>query len=506
MSKSTPSTSTVVQSNPVGQLQAGYLGGLWDQAGNMGGKGGPETAYGFNYLDQLRNYAGNQATATQDQAGQMVPGGMGFISSALSGNAGNVLPAASQIAGLNNISGWAAGAGNTYGGAAASTGAQAPGIVAPYMSGLTGLAGQYGGLANAGYGSNAALQSIGNNALTASQGTASQLYGLAPQGMSAGWPSEQALMANSGMAINSNPAFSSGLMGLASGKYIDPSTNPALPGLINSALNPIARQFMTATAPQTDSGFESGGRYGSGAQTNMQTGNQLALGRAMDDATSSIVNNAYNQGLNTTLGAGQAVGGIYNTGMANSSSAAQAAGQLGQAGVGLTGNLIQGGGAALNTGYNTASNAYGTGASALNSLGGTGYGGMSSSLSGAANLGLAGNAQALSGYGTGGQLTNAGYGTGATALSQAGNLANAGDVTLGSIAQMTPNFANYPMSMDTAAFNSGWAPLQNYASMLGQPIGGNTVTDTTQSMSQNWGSQAIGGLLGLGSLAKMFGV
>lgn len=504
MSKSTPSTSTVQNINPLGLAQQPYymnmLGAGAGLAGWNGSGVGP--AVGQDYLTAAQNYAYSQGNATQGATGNLVPSGAQFLNAALTGQGNQFLPSSSQIQSLSDVGQGAVNTGNYYGNQIQGLANYSPGAVAPYATGLTNLSGQYGGLTGAGYGSYGALNSTANQAANAGQMTAQQLYGLAPQGMTAGYPSEQQLMANSGMAINSNPAFSSGLTGLASGAYINPSTNPALGGVLSSALTPLAKQFMTATAPQTDSNFESAGRYGSGAQTNAQGQNQYALGQAMSNAASGIVNNAYNQGLNTTLGAGSALGSIFNQGMANSTAAAQAGGTMAQGGVGLTGNLIQGGGAALNTGYGTAGNIYGTGANALNSLGGTGLGGAANTLNLGGNMTLAGLQQAIGGNAAAAAAANAGYGTGTTAYGQGGNLANSGILNLGSLAQIAPSLANYPESQYATAFNTNWMPIQNFAGILGQPIGGNTVTDTTQNMSQNIGSQLLSGLTGAGALVS----
>jgi hypothetical protein len=503
MTKSTPSTSTTVNQSPIATAQQPFMTGLWTEGNAMAGSGNPQNAYGWPALQGIQDYAQNNYQNTAGAGLQAVPGGLDFVNAALRGNAGGLLPGASQVGSLSGLGTNASNTGqyfaNLMGGAASNYLSAA----APYQSGLTGLAGQYGGLTGAGYGSYGALNNLGGAAAQGGQQTAQSLYGLAPQGMAAGWPSEQQLMANSGMAISGNPAFSSGLTGLASGQYINPATNPALGGTIQSALQPLAQQFMTATAPLTASNFEGGGRYGSGAYTNAQGQNQYALGQAMQGAVSNIVNNAYNTGLSTTLGAGSALGGIYNQGVANSSSAAQAAGQLGQSGVNLTGNLIQGGGSALQSGYGTGGNLYGAGAGALNSLGGTGLGGASSNYGTAGTMGLNALNSMISGYGSAGQTANQGYGTAANAFGQGGQLANAGTLNLGGLAQMTPDLANYPMSQLSTAFNAPWAPIQNYAGLLGQPLQGNSTQTSTQPYYQNTASNAISGALGIAQLASL---
>lgn len=506
MSKSTPSTTTTTQNvvNPVSNAQAPFLSDVWGAAQNA-----YQNNTGVPFLSQLQGMAGGIANNAAGSNPNILANAGNFSNATLSGAYPQAsLPGGPQIGGLSGIANSAVGAGQGYGGALTGIGNQYMPTVAPYMSGLTNLAGQYGGLSGAGYGSYGALNNTGNAAANAGQMTGQSLFGLAPQGMTSGYPSEQQLMANSGMAINANPAFSSGLMGLASGAYINPSTNPALQGTIQAATQPLVNQYMTATAPQTASNFEGAGRYGSGAATNAQGQAQYGLGQALQNATSSIVNNAYNTGLNTTLQAGSNLGSIFNTGLANSTQAAGTAGQLGQAGVGLTGNLLQGGGSALNTGYNTAGNLYGAGAGALNSLAGTGYGGVGTSLTGAANLGLSGLSGMGTQYAAGANAANAGYGTGASALNAGGTLANQGTLDLGTIAQNAPALASAPLSELSAAFNAAYAPLQQYAALIGNPIASSysgTGTQTTPYYT-NVLSSLGAGLSGLGALGGSGGL
>jgi hypothetical protein len=428
MTKSTPSTTTQVNQNPLGQAQIPYLTNMWGQAAGLGGWNfdtntvGP--AVGQQYLDQLKNYASNQANVAQGPASNLVPGGMNFVNNALSGQAGNLLPGASQIGSLNSLGQRSQDTGAYFGDLLGKTAASAPGTVAPYTSALSGL---------------------GGSALSAANPALGGRY------------------ANAGMGIQGNPIYNS-LMGMASGQYVDPSRNPALAGTIQAATQPLVNQYMTATAPQTASGFEAGGRYGSGAATNAQGQNQYALGGALANATSSIVNNAYNTGLQSMLGAGSALGSAYNTGVGNVTGALSNAGQLAQSGVTNAGNL-----------YNMAG-----------------------------QLGLSGLNSMMSGLGAGAGAANAGYGTAASAYGAGGNIANAGTLNLGSLAQMAPELANYPTANLATAYNTGWAPIQNYAGVLGQPIGGNTISQTTTPYYQNTGSQILSGLTGIGQLAGAF--
>jgi uncharacterized membrane protein len=76
-------------------------------------------------------------------------------------------------------------------------------------------------------------------------------------------------------------------------------------------------------------------------------------------------------------------------------------------------------------------------------------------------------------------------------------------LNLGGLAQMAPSLANFPLSQASTAFNSMWAPLQNYSSIIGSPIGGNTMTTQTQPYYSNTGQQILSGLTGAATLAAM---
>jgi len=427
MTKSTPSTTTTVNQNPVGQMQAGYLQNAYNNATYLSDINGTNAngPVGQDYLSQIQTIGQNAANAT-GWMGSALPNEAGaFTQTALTGGTPQSWYAGGpQIGGLNSLSGQAVGAGLNYAGQIGNAANYTPGAIAPYATGLRNLSGAAANVAN---------------------------------------PSEAALMANSGMAISGNPVFSSGLMGAASGQYIDPNRNPALAGTIQAATQPLVNQYQTATAPQTDSGFEAGGRYGSGAMTNARGQNQYALGSALANATSQIVNNSYNTGLNAMLGAGSTLGSAYNTGVSNANQGYAAAGGLGQSGISNAGNLLQQGGA----------------------------------------LDLSSLQAMMGGLGTAGQTANAGYGTGGGMLNNAGQLANTGQISLGGLAQAAPSLADYPQSQLSTAYNTNWAPVQNAAAIFGSPIGGNTMTTQTTPYYTNVGQQAMSGLTSAATIAAL---
>jgi hypothetical protein len=554
-SKSTPSTTTTVNQNPVGQAQAGYLQNAYNTATSLAGIGnGSNQVFGQDYLNQLNAMAQANANASGMAGQTLLPQANNVLGQFLGGNFNQGGYAGGpQIGAMGNIAGQLQGQSqdprntgiyfaNQIGGAAAN----APGMIAPYQSALGGLAGQFGNLAQAGYGAQQGLQNIGAQAMGTGQGYGQALQSIGGGAMTGGNqalgalgglsgaaqnianPAQNQLYANSGMAISGNPIYNS-LMGMAGGQYINPSTNPAMAGMLQTATQPLVNQYQTAIAPQLASNFENAGRYGSGAQTNAQGQAQYGLGQALQGATSGIVNNAYNQGLQATLGAGQALGSAYNQGLANSNAAAQAAGQLGQSGVQLAGNLLnqgyglqqQGyqtganafnaGAGAANAGFNTGAQAYSGGAGALQGLAGTGLQGASTNYQNAGQLGLSGLNSMMQGFQNAGNVANQGYATSGNMLGQAGNIqgqagqvANTGQLGLGGVAQMTPDMANYPLSQLSTAFNTAWAPVQNAAAIFGSPIGGNTTSQQTTPYYTNTGQQVMSGLGSLASMAALF--
>jgi hypothetical protein len=388
---SSPSTSTTQQSNPLGQAQVPYLQGAWNVAGNLAGGPGydPSTTAGEQYLDYIRSLTTQNYNAAGGLSTGTMPAALNFTNQALAGSLPqSQLPGGPQIGGLNNVASGAMGTGLQYGGAIANAANQAPGTVSPYANALSGIG---------------------------------------------------------GMALN-NPAFSSGLTGLASGKYIDPSTNPAMAGMLQQGNQALTDAYQTATAPQQINPFEASGRgVNNGAYANAVGQNQLGLSRGLANLDTGIIGNAYTQGLNATNQAAATEGGLYNTGISN------------------------------------AANAYNAG------------GGLS----------LSGLQQMMSGLGTAGQTANQGYNTAASAYGAGANAANSGTLNLGGLAQMAPSLANWPQAQASTAFNSMWAPLQNYTGIIGSPIGGNTMTTQTQPYYSNTGQQILSGLTGAATLAAM---
>jgi hypothetical protein len=416
-------TTTTTQNtvNPVQQGQQPFFDALYKQAGNLSGISPGGTPTGQNYLDMLQGYAGQNFANAQGPAGMAVGNAATNLNQLMQSVPSQLWPTVSQI---NNMANLSADRGQEFGRVLSGVANEAPGAIERASTGLYGnAAGIPGALA----------------------------------------PYMSSLAGNAGMAVTGNPAIDA-LMPFARGDYIDPSKNPALAGTLKAGLDPLTRQYMTATAPQTDAGFEKSGRYGSGVLSNAVSQNEQNLGRAQGDLTSQIINNAYNTGMTSAVNAGNAVGGIYNTGIGNVTSA-----------LGTGGNIY-------NTGISNANQA----------------------LASAGTMSLQDLQQRIAALTAGAGATNTGVQTGAGAWGAGGNLLNTGVQTQGGLIAQAPTIGNYPLTQLTSAFNAPWLPAQNLAGILGTPNAGTSDTTGTQPYFQNKTADimsGIGGALGIAAKA-----
>jgi len=482
MGKSSPSGNTTVTQNtvnPVSQAQLPFLQSLWTTGqGNITAAQQPG-----GYSDLLSNLMGYNTNLGNATTGP----GLSL--------AGSMFPALSSIITAGNPATGAMGNIADIARTLTTMGAGASANVQPYTSFLQNLGPQaVNALTGAGTAAQGALSGLSGSALGALAGAGnnaiSGIGSYAPAAFSAAQPSINSLLSNAGMAISGNPIYNS-LTGVATGGFLNPNTNPALPGMMQAATQPLVNQYMTATAPQTDSGFERAGRYGSGAAGNAQSINQYNLGQGIGTTAAGLVNNIYNTGLNAMVNAGSALGGAFNTGLSNLSSMLTNAGNLGQQGATAAGNILSN---AYQTGGNLLSNAF----SAGGNLAQSGYSDLINALN--------------AGFGTGGNLMNAGgnlatnalnaglggVSNAGTAYGNIGNLANTGTQTLLSAIGQAPGLAGFPASALTSAFNAPWLPLQLQSGLLGNPTGGSASSTTTQPYFQNTAANILG--TGLGAL------
>lgn len=79
------------------------------------------------------------------------------------------------------------------------------------------------------------------------------------------------------------------------GRYLDPASNPWLSKTFGAASDDVSRAYQTATAPTTAANFSGLGRYGSPSYRLATQGNELALGKTLDNLATSIYGGNYQQ-------------------------------------------------------------------------------------------------------------------------------------------------------------------------------------------------------------------
>jgi hypothetical protein len=171
----------------------------------------------------------------------------------------------------------------------------------------------------------------------------------------------------------------------ASGEYLN--SNPYMVQMVQSAMDPVTRNYQTSIAPGLDAAAAASGRYGSGAQANQASTAQQNLTRGLSDLSGNLYGQQYARERQAQDAAAQNYGQLYNAGLGlGMEGMRNAAGLLNQAGgMYMSGadRALSGLGAAANTqnaagnqfwegqrGAQTAANAYG----AANQYGITGLG------------------------------------------------------------------------------------------------------------------------------------
>ena len=82
---------------------------------------------------------------------------------------------------------------------------------------------------------------------------------------------------------------------------INPATNPALQGVLDTSRNRINQNFTENTLPAINMAAIANGQYGGSRQGVAQGVAAKGVAQAQADAESTILNNAYNQGLDTLM-------------------------------------------------------------------------------------------------------------------------------------------------------------------------------------------------------------
>jgi hypothetical protein len=148
----------------------------------------------------------------------------------------------------------------------------------------------------------------------------------------------------------------------ASGQYLN--SNPYIDKMVQSALDPVTRNFQTAIAPQLDASFASSGRYGSGAMLGQRENAQRNLTQQLGDISGNLYGQQYARERQAQDAAAQQYGSLYNQGLTGAANIQNAAGNqylagLQQAGQAAAQNLsgMQSGAAGLQGGYQAANQA-----------------------------------------------------------------------------------------------------------------------------------------------------
>ncbi len=143
---------------------------------------------------------------------------------------------------------------------------------------------------------------LGGQAQGAGQNFSNQIAGYAPQ--IAGYAGQAGANNNLGM---------SQLGQTAQGNYIN--GNPWFSQMVQNAMDPITRNFQTATAPQLDASFASSGRYGSGAMLGQRENAQTVLADQLAKTSSNMYGQNYANERQQQLAAAQNYGQLYNQGL-----------------------------------------------------------------------------------------------------------------------------------------------------------------------------------------------
>jgi len=265
-------------------------------------------------------------------------------------------------------------------------------------------------------------------------------------------------------AANNNLGLSQ-LGQTASGAYLN--SNPYMAQMVQSAMDPVTRNYQTSIAPSTDAMFSGGGRYGSGAMANAASTGQQNLARGLADLSGNLYGQQYARERQAQDAAAGQYGQLYNAGLGLGMTGAQNAANIQNA----AGNqYFQGQGAAQQ-----AANQYGQG-------GQWGAGGLNSMF----NAGNQAAQSALSMY---------------PQLAGAQNIGAQQQVAAGQgLSQIEQQMLQDQMQRYYGMQNAPYDTLSKYAGYLGNPLTGTGTS--TQPYFENQAAGALSGLTGLAGIAR----
>lgn len=148
----------------------------------------------------------------------------------------------------------------------------------------------------------------------------------------------------------------------AQGNYLN--GNPWFSQMVQSALDPITRNFQTATAPQLDASFAGSGRYGSGAMLGQRENAQTVLADTLAKTSSGMYGQNFANERAQQLAAANQYGQLWNQGLSGAGSLYNTAGNQAAQGVNQAADLARQqlagqefGAQNLQSGYNTGNQA-----------------------------------------------------------------------------------------------------------------------------------------------------
>ena len=274
-------------------------------------------------------------------------------------------------------------------------------------------------------------------------------------------------------AANNNLGLSQ-LGQTASGYYLN--SNPYMAQMVQSAMDPVTRNYQTSVAPSLDAAASAAGRYGSGTQAGLTSTAQQNLGRSLSDLSGNLYGQQYARERQAQDAAAQNYGQLYNAGL-----------NLGLTGAQQAANIQGAAGSQYWQGQTAAQNA-------ANQYGATSLAGTAG-LSSGFNQGNQNSLDALRMYPG---LAQAAY-SGPQATIQAGTGLTAQD-------QQYRQFQQQQIQDQMARYygvqQAPWQGLEQFMHTIGQPQQGSS-TQTTPYFSNP--VAGIGSLLsGVGGLATAF--
>ncbi len=488
MPKPSQTNATSTQVNPVQQAMQPYLNYGWGQAQDLY-KNNPQTYYpGQTLADYIPpNILQTQGYQDLYNTGQNVTAGMWPTA-----NTAFQQAASGQYGGQSNPA---------YGGYAALAGGTSP------------VSQNYQALQNAAtQGGSQYAQQIGQYSSPMQQQGANAASVAGQYGQQIGQYAVPTMQYAGQAAANNNLGLSQ-LGRTAGGTYLDPATNPYMAQMVQTAMDPVTRNYQTSVAPSLDAQASTAGRYGSGSHLGIggtvSTAEQN-LGKSLSDLSGNLYGQQFARERQAQDAAAQQYGQLYNSGLGLGMTGLQNAANMQQA----AGNMFLAGQDRAQTGLQ---NAAGTQSAAANQY----FAGQRSAQDAANQYGagnLAGLTGLSSGFNTGNQasldalrmypnLAQAAY-SGPQATIQAGTGLTAQD-------QQYRQFQQQQIQDQMARYygtqQAPWQGLEQFMRTIGSPVSGsaNTTTPYFSNPMAGIGSvlsggagllNSAGGLGGLGGL------